>query len=196
VPSGVFIHTDGEDGARVLVNNGTLAAPDFVAFGTQSLLDAESAVQAGKFLVSGGATFTGVAMQGDATLASTGAVTITQKLNQAIPLSNWASLIDGVTGGVIPVTTSGYLAGCANTATNSKTATLAPPLFVNQIITLTAQTMANAKTLAITCETLFDGTNDVATFSTAGQTLVLIGLPNGTDLRWRILANIGTVVMS
>ena len=94
-------------------------------------------------------------------------------------------------------TTSGALAIGGFASINSSGGTLAltlaapPEAGVDQTICLV--TAGNNAVVTLGSGVTYDGTNNTATFSTAGQTLILKSI---STTRWVIVENIGTVTFS
>lgn len=102
-----------------------------------------------------------------------------------------------VTGGLQAVTASGAIASTTNVATLSKTgggiaATIAAPAAGRRLVITQTGAETEGHTVTLTAGT-FDGTNTIATFNAAGETLDLIGL---SATRFLILNNIGAVGLS
>lgn len=95
------------------------------------------------------------------------------------------------------VTVSGALAATdtvvlLNTADGAMAVTLAAPT-VNQLLIITQiDGGTDGHTVTLDAGT-FDGTNEIATFNAAGETLILFGV---SATRFAILANTGSVVLS
>lgn len=102
-----------------------------------------------------------------------------------------------VTGGLQAVTASGAIASTTNVATLSKTgggiaATIAAPAAGRRLVITQTGAETEGHTVTLTAGT-FDGTNTIANFNAAGETLDLIGL---SATRFLILNNIGAVGLS
>ena len=77
-------------------------------------------------------------------------------------------------------------------ATNEAAYTLAQPR-VGRLLVI-SESGAAAGGITVTCTVgTFDGTNSIATFNAASETLVLLGI---SSTRWLIVANIGAVALS
>jgi predicted RecA/RadA family phage recombinase len=105
------------------------------------------------------------------------------------PTSN--AITDPGASGAIPVTDSGY---CPLVSTGAQTRTLAAPTYAGQQLLLCMKT--DGGDITLTCATGLNQTgNNTAVFNDAGDMLLLIAVYNGTNLRWRVVAN-DTVALS
>ena len=87
----------------------------------------------------------------------------------------------GNTAKAIPVTASG---NCQLVSTGSDTRTLAAPSFAGQMLLLTHKT--DGGSCVVTCATTVNETgNNTITFTNAGDSCLLHGTYDGTNLRWR-----------
>jgi len=142
---------------------------------------------AGRILVADGDSFEDVAVSGDATLASTGALTLT-----ANNLPSTEVIADpGNTTKAIPVTNSG---SCPLVSVGAaETRTLADPTFAGQVLNLCFKT--DGGDITITAASPINQTaNNTMLFEDVGDNLVLIGCNDGADIEWRVLANDGVTL--
>jgi predicted RecA/RadA family phage recombinase len=113
------------------------------------------------------------------------AVTVTNSFN---PLST--ALSDPGDEGAIPVTNSGYVPIITSEA---ETRTLAAPNHAGQQLLLIADTLLD--TCTITCATGINQTgNNTITLDTAGDSVLLVAIYNGENLRWRVVYNDGATL--
>lgn len=105
---------------------------------------------------------------------------------------NTVTALDGTAGKKACVTNGvSSITGGANGIADM---TLAAPSPGDQA-TIRLDSITDTKTVVVTCATgvTFDGTNDIATFDAAGETLVLA---YKSATQWQIVLNIGGVVLS
>lgn len=123
----------------------------------------------------------GVAMSGDVTIANTGAATV-ESITDLATTELTAS-------GAIASTTS-YVE--LNSTTPLIAATIAAPSAGRLLVITQTDAGTAGHTVTLTAGT-YDGTNNVATFNAAGETLVLFGV---SATRFVIVENIGSVALS
>ena len=121
--------------------------------------------------------------------------TVVVDSNKAIDTLTVGGMYSKVTAataaGVTVGATDGFLA--IDTTSNAVACTVAAPSAGRYLRTaLVTKGGSNTATLKTTAGT-FDGTNNTATFATAGQFLALYGI---SATRWIIVANVGTVTLS
>lgn len=172
-----------DSGIGLYVNAGTAASCNFTAVGTMTGFGTVTPTAGNIWVGNAGATaFASVAVSGDATLASTGALTLADKLTNAIA--------DPGAAGAIAVTKSGY---CDVVTAAAETRTLAAPTFRGQRLSLAAKTLVG--NCVITCSTTVNAAgNNTVTFTAAGQALLLIAKTNGANLRWSVVGTDGATI--
>jgi len=94
----------------------------------------------------------------------------------------------------IPVDASGTVA--FTIADAAETNTLADPEFVGQRLVLTVASRAGTGTRAVTAASVVSGSDDVMTFDAVRETLVLEAVAVGSDPKWQVVANVGSVALS
>jgi hypothetical protein len=158
-------------------------------------LDAKTSAQ---ILIGDGTDLKSVAVSGDVTIASTGAVTIGAKKVTTAMLADNASanckaIADPGTGQAIPVTGSGYVEiAVGDTA---ETNSLAVPTFVGQELTIYAVSRAGSGTRTITVASAFNTAgNNTILLDAAGETIVLRAIKIGTALAWRVIVADGATL--
>ena len=148
--------------------------------------DAPSALAAKtdkQILVGDGTDLASVAVSGDATLANTGALTITRKIDNTIT--------DPGSGVAIPVTASGV---CPITHAGTETNTLAIPGWIGQMITL-VDDVATSGERTITVATAFnEAAQTTIVLDSAGECITLIGVQIAGGNVWRVLQNDGATL--
>jgi len=96
-------------------------------------------------------------------------------------------ITDPGNGGAIPVTRSGT---CAIVTSGAQTRTLAAPTFVNQRIVLYFQT--DGGDCVVTVANAFNvAGNTIVTLNDVNDSVQLVGVYNGSALRWRLAENDG-----
>lgn len=101
-----------------------------------------------------------------------------------------AAIPDPGASGAIPVTRSGW---CPLVTAGAETRTLAAPLYAGQTLALMMD--VDLGDCVVTCATtLNQSAHTTATFDTAGDLLLLMGVKIGSTYRWRIVVNIGVTV--
>lgn len=153
-----------------------------------------AAKDSGKILVGDGTDLKSVAVSGDVTLASNGAVAIgASKITTAmlaITTTPNAKAIVAAHAAAIPVTGNGIVA--LTIADAAETNTLAVPTFAGQEITIAVDTLAGSGTRAVTAASAINAAgNTIMTFDTAGDMIVLRGIKQGATFAWRVIANDG-----
>jgi hypothetical protein len=158
-------------------------------------LDAKTSAQ---ILIGDGTDLKSVAVSGDVTIASTGAVTIGAKKVTTAMLADTADvnakkINDPGSGEAIPVTGSGYVEiAVGNTA---ETNTLAVPTFVGQELTIYAVSRAGEGTRTITVASAVNQTgNNTILLDAAGETIVLRAIKVGAALAWRVIVADGATL--
>ena len=106
-------------------------------------------------------------------------------------------VVNNVTLGVQAMTASGAISGdyslvTLNSTTPKIEATIAAPTAGELLVITQLDAGTAGHTVTLTAGT-FDGTNDVATFNAAGETLVLVGV---SATRYMVVENIGSVAFS
>lgn len=113
------------------------------------------------------------------------AISVTNTIHLA--LSN--AITDPGDQGAIAVTDSGT---CPLVTATAETRTLAAPTYAGQMLQIRMKTDGGNAT--ITCATLFDGTYNTAVFGDVGDTLILVAGEEGSNLRWRVVVNVGVAL--
>lgn len=128
-------------------------------------------------------------------LATAGATAATVRVLWAGPFATTntvhnaltAALTDPGAAGAIPVTDSGY---CPLVTAAAEARSLAAPTYAGQMLLLEMKTDGGDCTL--TCATgLNQAGNTQAVFDDAGDTLLLVAVYVGANLRWRVVVNDG-----
>lgn len=151
----------------------------------------------GYILVGDGTDIASVAVSGDATLASTGAVTIgagkvTTAMLAAAATPN-AKAIVAAASAPIPVTGNGDLA--LTIANAAETNTLAVPTFAGQEISISADTRAGTGSRTVTVASPINAAgNNTIVFDAAGEFIVLRGIKLGATFAWRVVASDGATL--
>ncbi len=171
----------GDETVRVLLLSveasliDTLSASDLADVGSL-------AYTAGKLLVADGNSYEEVAVSGDATLAYTGALTLAASKRGLVntiadPGDAGASAVTGP--GSVDIVTAG-----------AETRTLADPTFRGQQISLCMKT--DGGDCVITAASAINQTgNNTITMNDAGDSLQLVAIQVGNNLRWRVVYNDG-----
>jgi predicted RecA/RadA family phage recombinase len=90
------------------------------------------------------------------------------------------AITDPGASGAIPITASGYV---NMVSAGAETRTLAAPASEGELLLICFQTKVG--NIVITCASTFNRTgNNTATFSAAGQSMLLIGIKSGSNLLW------------
>ena len=141
-----------------------------------------------------GAQFTGtLGVTGATTLSSTLAVTGTSTLTGAVALDSTFSyegllpITDPGDAGAIPVTKSGY---CPIVTGGAETRTVADASFVGQMLLLSLKTDGGDAVVTFASPVNQAG-NNTATFADVGDSQMLIGVEDGSDIEWREFQNDG-----
>lgn len=145
------------------------------------------AYTAGKIIVADGNSYEEVAVSGDATLASTGAITLAaDEKNLTLELA------DPGDAGAIPVTSTGHVD--LVTGAQGQTRTLAAPTYVGQQLLLSLKTDGGGDCV-ITCATTVNQTgNNTITMGDAGDAVLLVAKANGANKRWSVVSNDGAAL--
>lgn len=124
--------------------------------------------------------------------ALTGDATVRFRLTQAIGGGGIpVTIADPGASGAIPVTASGYV---PLVSAAPETRTLAAPAFVGEELLLVMKT--DGGDITLTCATtLNQAGNNTAVFNDVGDTLRLVAVQSGANIRWRIDLN-DTVALS
>lgn len=156
-------------------------------------VDVASVDMNGNLAVDGTITSTGTITSGGF-YSSTGALNILggdAVLSEKVEVGGLTLSMDEIdgTGNVIDVTSKSFIN--MNGGDGVCSATIAAPA-AGHVLVLYCSDANNNCTVTLTAGT-FDGTNNVATFDAAGETLVLVGV---SGLRYIIVENIGSVAFS
>jgi hypothetical protein len=175
-----------------------LARGSIIVGGASDAPTALNAKASAQILIGDGTDLKSVAVSGDVTIASTGAVTIGAKKVTTAMLADNASanckaIADPGTGQAIPVTGSGYVEiAVGDTA---ETNSLAVPTFVGQELTIYAVSRAGSGTRTITVASAFNTAgNNTILLDAAGETIVLRAIKIGTALAWRVIVADGATL--
>jgi predicted RecA/RadA family phage recombinase len=138
---------------------------------------------------SAGNTFMGFAVGAAAETAETvrldlvGVASVTNTIHNALT----AVLTDPGNAGAIPVDDSGH---CDIVTAAAQTRTLAAPSDIGQLLLLSMKT--DGGDCGITCATGINQTgNNTITMNDAGDSILLVGIANGANKRWRVVYNDG-----
>jgi len=137
----------------------------------------------------GGNTFIGFAQAAAGATDETvrvlwsGPVALTNTVHNALT----ADLTDPGNAGAIPVTDSGK---CDLVSAGTETRTLAAPTHVGQLLLLSFKTKVG--NITVTCATGVNQTgNNTILFDTAADSILLVGVASGSNIRWRVVYNDG-----
>lgn len=102
-----------------------------------------------------------------------------------VPFIEPPTLTDPGDGGAIDVDKSGYV---PLVTAGAETRTLAAPTFIGQMLILTLKT--DGGNCVVTVATTVNQTgNNTVTFADVADTIVLLGVENGSNLRWKVWSN-------
>lgn len=99
-------------------------------------------------------------------------------------------ITDPGNAGAIPVTKSGTV---AIVTAGAETRTLAIPTFVNQMLTIYFRT-DGGDCVITSAQAINQAGNTSITLNDANDSIQLVGVYNGTALRWRVVTNDGTTL--
>ena len=199
-----LIATDAVETAKIknkavtLAKMADLAQGSIIVGGASDAPTALDAKTSAQILIGDGTDLKSVAVSGDVTIASTGAVTIgAGKVTTAMLADNAdvnaKKINDPGPGEPIPVTGSGYVEIAIGDA--AETNSLAAPIFVGQELTIYAVSVDGAGTRTITVASAFNTDGDTTIqLDEAGQTVVLRAIKIGDALAWRVIVADGATL--
>ena len=138
---------------------------------------------------SGGNTFIGFAqVVAEATdevvrVLWSGPVAVTNTVHNALT----ALIADPGNAGAIPVTDTGH---CEIVTTGAETRTLAAPTYLGQMLLLSMKTDGGDAVIAVATAVNQTGNNRI-TMNDAADSILLVAVASGTNIRWRVACNDG-----